>query len=221
MTSPRFVLQLDFDGTLTHGDVNEGLFRRFVSEAWTARIEAASQELRRDASSPALIEALQEASAHLNATDEECLAFATANNPARAGLVELIGLAERLGFECHVVSYGFDFYIRHYLRDVEGRVAIHCGETRREAEGLRLEYRGPDGEEAGFDWKLRWTREFRRAETLAYAGDGGSDLAPAQLCDAVFARDTLLSGMPPSYTGTLRPFETLQDIARGLQELYG
>lgn len=224
MTSRRLVLQLDFDGTLVHGDVNEGLFRRFVSEEWTDRIEAASRELRRNPSSPALIDALKEASAHLEATDAECLAFAVANNPPRDGLTELIATAQRFGMECHVVSYGFEFYVRHYLRlaGVDAGLQVHGGETSPGRTGRLLRYLGPESLDVAFDWKMVWTREFRgRADTLVYAGDGGSDVAPAQLCDVVFARDVLLRNMPPSFKGTLRSFKTLHDIAKGLEEILG
>jgi len=216
------ILQLDFDGTLVRGDVNEGLFRRFVGEEWTSRIESASHELSRDPSSPALIDALKEASSHLTATDEECLAFALENNPAREGLADLIETARRLGAESHVVSYGFSFYVRHYLQlaGVESALTLHCGEAPPDPEGRLLRYTGPDGQDVAANWKMLWTRQFRRdAGPLVYAGDGGSDLAPAQLCDVVFARDVLLSRMPKSYAGSIHAFETLHDIARGLEAL--
>jgi 2,3-diketo-5-methylthio-1-phosphopentane phosphatase len=224
LIQPPAILQLDFDGTLVHGDINEALFQRFAGEEWANRIEAASHELTRDPSSPALIAALQAGARALGASDAECLAFAEGNNPPREGLAELIETAKRLDLECHVVSYGFDFYVGHYLRQagVEDDVAIHCGETSLDGSGRNLRYIGPDRAEVSSDWKMLWTRGFReRAATLIYAGDGGSDLAPAQLCDIVFARDRLLERLPASYKGTLRPFETLHDITRGLEELAG
>jgi HAD superfamily phosphoserine phosphatase-like hydrolase len=223
MTRRRIVLQLDFDGTLTDGDVNEGIFLRFLGPEWSSRIEDASRTLRRNPSSPALIETLQEASARLDTPVEDCLAYARSRNRLRPGLRELIETATRLGMETHVISYGFDFYVRDYLRSagVDGHVAVHCGETSPAEGGLLLRYLGPDGEEVTYDWKLRWTRRFLEdGASVVYAGDGGSDVAPAQLCHAVFARDALLRHMPPSYTGTLRRFETLRDVARGLEEVY-
>jgi len=218
------ILQLDFDGTLVHGDVNEAMFRRFTGEEWNSRIEAASQELARDPSSPALIDALKEASTRLAASDEECLAFALENNAPREGLPDLVETAKRFGMECHVVSYGFEFYIRHYLEiaGVEREIEVHGGETERSPTGRLLRYTGPQGEDVAADWKIRWTKVFReRGETVVYAGDGGSDLAPARLCDVVFARDRLLSLLPAASPVALRPFETLHDIARGLEELFG
>jgi HAD superfamily phosphoserine phosphatase-like hydrolase len=218
------ILQLDFDGTLVHGDVNEAMFRRFTGEEWNSRIETASQELARDPSSPALIDALKKASAQLAASDAECLAFAIENNAPRDGLPDLIETARRFGMECQVVSYGFEFYIRHYLEmaGVEREIEVHGGRTERSPTGRLLRYTGPQGEDVAADWKILWTQAFReRAETVVYAGDGGSDVAPAQLCDVVFARDRLLSLMPAAYPVTLRSFDTLHDVARGLEELFG
>lgn len=224
MKTRHAILQLDFDGTLVEGDVNEGLFRRFAGEVWTARIEAASHELQGDPSSPALIDALKDASSHLGASDADCLSFAIENNPPREGLGDLVETAQRFGMECHVVSYGFDFYIRHYLEvaGVEDKLEVHSGVASLGPAGRSLTYTGPQGQNVNGDWKVVWTRELRqRAEMLVYAGDGGSDVAPAQLCDVVFARDKLLELMPAARVDTLRPFETLHDIARGLEALFG
>lgn len=225
MRPTDLILQLDFDGTLTHADVNEALFRHFGGEEWSARIEAASHELRRDPSSPALVRTLQAASKALTVSEAECLAYAKRRAPPREDIGRLVGVALENGFEVHVVSYGFDFYVLDYLRDarVNERVEVHCGETsRREDGGIDLRYVGPHGEVVTHDWKMRWTRHFlQRGAHVVYAGDGGSDIAPAQHCNVVFARDALLRGMPREYHGILRPFETLNQIARGLEELYG
>ena len=224
MMTRRLILQLDFDGTLTERDVNEALFLRFLGREWSERIEMASRAFRADPSSPALIETLQEATAQLRESDDACMAYVTTTIRARPGLPQLIETAARLGMECQVVSYGFDFYIRHYLSQagVEDRVAVHCGETGMATSGRSLTYRGPDGTPVVRDFKMLWTRRFRElADVLVYAGDGGSDVAPAQLSDVVFARESLLTGMPASFPGIVRPFETLHDVARGLQELYG
>ena len=223
MSRRSLILQLDFDGTLTERDVNEALFLRFLGPEWSERIEAASRALLADPSSPALIDTLQRATAQLKQSDEECLSYATRTIALRPGLPQLVETAELLGIERHIVSYGFDFYVGHYLQqaDVERRVEVHCGETAWTASGRSLTYRGPDGLPLQRDFKMLWTGTFReRADVLIYAGDGGSDVAPAQLSDVVFARESLLSGMPPSYSGTVRPFDSLHDVADGLRDLY-
>jgi 2-hydroxy-3-keto-5-methylthiopentenyl-1-phosphate phosphatase len=171
-----------------------------------------------------LIATLQAATAQLREPDDVCLDYVTSTIQLRPGLPELIETAERLDIQRHVVSYGFDFYVGHYLRQawVEGRVDVHCGETAVTPTGRTLTYHGPDGDAVDRDFKMLWTRWLRtQADVLVYAGDGGSDVAPARLCDVVFARESLLAGLPPSFAGAVKPFETLHDVARGLQELYG
>jgi 2,3-diketo-5-methylthio-1-phosphopentane phosphatase len=223
MPRRALLLQLDFDGTLTERDVNEALFLHFLGPEWSERIEAASRAFLVDPSSPALIDTLQQATAQLNQSDEECLSYVTRAIALRPGLPQLIETAEQLGIERHIVSYGFDFYVGYYLQQagVEQRVEVHCGETAWTASGRSLTFRGPDGSPLQRDFKMLWTRTFReRADVLIYAGDGGSDVAPAQLADMVFARESLLSGMPASYPGAVRSFDSLHDVAEGLSELY-
>jgi 2-hydroxy-3-keto-5-methylthiopentenyl-1-phosphate phosphatase len=221
MTAPRLVLQLDFDGTLTEVGVTEAIMERFLGPEWTQQIEAASRVLHGDPSSPALLDALKAAARHLIASEPECVAYALQHAPPRRGIDEMIATAERLGFECHVVSYGLDFYVKHYLRSVLNDVSIHCGETQRDKDGLQVQYRGPDGHPLTASWKQTWIDHFLGlGAEVVYAGDGSSDIAPAQSAATVFARDALLRGMPPSYAGRLLPFETLHDISRGLEEVY-
>jgi 2-hydroxy-3-keto-5-methylthiopentenyl-1-phosphate phosphatase len=218
----RVILQLDFDGTLTERDVNEAMFLRFLGPEWSSRIEAASHEIRRDPSSSALIETLQEATAQLRQADSELIDYASRSVRLRPGLRSLVEMAEKLSVECHVVSYGFDFYISHYLRraTVDARISVHCGETAVTPDGRRLTYRGPDGEPVTRDFKSLWTRSFRDlSDVLLYADDGGSDLAPALLADVVFACRSLLREMSAGFSGKLYPFETLDDIARELERL--
>lgn len=218
----RFLLQLDFDGTVAEGDVSTGILRRFVGEAWPRRVETASAALRQDPHSTALLEAMSGGFARLGGDWQAYLQYAHANHPVRAGLRELVLTTGRLGLPCHVTSCGFEFYIRDYLRraGVEQQVAIHAGARR--ADGCGLEYTGPGGHPQLSAFKESWTRHFASlGYRVIYAGDGSSDVAPALLADAVFARDSLLSSLPASYNGSVHTFETLLDVARGLEELAG
>ena len=218
--SLRGTLQLDFDGTLAEGDVSTGILSRFAGPEWPARVDAASRTLTANPDDPALIAAMVQGFAGLTGDIASYLRYVREHHPARAGLTELIDTADRLGLDCHVVSNGFEFYIRDYLRaaGVEGRVQIHSGSLSGDGS---LAYLGPDGLPATGGFKRAWSEHFlARHELLIYVGDGSSDLAPAQLASLVFARDSLLSRMPSSYQGALRPFETLLDVAAGLQELF-
>jgi 2-hydroxy-3-keto-5-methylthiopentenyl-1-phosphate phosphatase len=215
----RGTLQLDFDGTLAHGDVSTGILARFAGPEWQARVEAASRELTGNADSPALIDAMAAGFAALRGEPGDYLRYAREHHPARPGLSDLIDAAERLGLDCHVVSNGFEFYIRDYLQraGVESRVAVQSGSL--DAEG-RLVYLGPAGQPANGRFKLAWAEHFLgRHELLVYAGDGASDIAPARLASIVFARDSLLTALSDCPRLKVRAFETLEDAARQLQSL--
>jgi HAD superfamily phosphoserine phosphatase-like hydrolase len=218
----RAILQIDFDGTLVEGDASTGILARFAGPEWTERVNAASRVLHDRPDSPALIDAMTAGYALLGDDFEAYIAHVRQYHPPRPGLRGLIDTATRLGIEPHVVSNGFEFYIRDHLRTagVEDRVAIHTGSAQDGAGALF--YAGPDGAPVHARFKERWTHHFKqRAGTVIYIGDGTSDIAAAILCDAVFARDGLLTGLQnTAYRGELRAFETLHDVARMLKRDY-
>ena len=139
----RAILQIDFDGTLVVGDASTGILSRFAGAEWTARVNAVSALLAVDPDSPALIDTMSAGYACLGDDFETYLAYVRDRHPARPGLPELIETAQALGIEPHVVSNGFEFYIRDHLRaaGVEGDVEVHTGS----ADGKALAYAGPDG----------------------------------------------------------------------------
>jgi len=213
---PRTILQLDFDGTLVEGDASTGILERFVGAEWPERINAASRVLQTDATSSALIDAMTAGYAHLGTDFDAYIAYVREFHPARPGLRDLIDVATGLGIEAHVVSNGFEFYIRDHLKTagVEEHIEVHTGT----ALGTELSYVGPDRKPIRTRFKERWTEHFRRSgATVIYVGDGTSDIAAASLCAVVFARDSLLTGLGESgYAGMLCRFETLLDVAAGL-----
>jgi HAD superfamily phosphoserine phosphatase-like hydrolase len=215
---PRTVLQLDFDGTLVVGDASTGILARFAGPEWPDRVNAASRMLAAEPDSPALVDAMVAGYASLGADLDAYIAHVREHHPPRPGLRELIDAAASLGMEAHVVSNGFDFYIRDHLRaaGVESRVALHTGS----AQGAALSYAGPDGTPVRSRFKERWTEHFARDGAIViYVGDGTSDIAAAVRCSVVFARDSLLEGLQGRYQGILLPFETLTDVAQGLRNL--
>ena len=218
------VLQLDFDGTVVHGDASWGILSHFVGDSMTERFAEASRLLKADPESTALVDVMKLGCSLLKAPLDDCVAYAHEMHPPRPGLGRLVTTALRLGLSVEVNSYGFDFYIREYLREagVLSEVVLRCGMTTPHDGALALSYTGPDGEDVTSLWKETWSEHYRSLGfRTVYVGDGGSDLPSAQLAAAVFARDELLANMPASYPGVVKPFETLNDVADGLESLYG
>src|SRR5687767_3263210 len=210
------VLQLDFDGTVVHGDASWGILSHFVGESMTERFAEASRLLKADAGSTALVDVMKLGCSLLRAPLDECVAYAREMHPVRPGLARLVTTALRLGLSVEINSYGFDFYIREYLRDagVLGDVVLRCGRTTPHDGALALSYTGPEGEDVTRLWKETWSEHYRRQGLrTVYVGDGRSDLPSAKLAAAVFARDELLANMPASYPGVVKAFDTLDDVA--------
>jgi 2-hydroxy-3-keto-5-methylthiopentenyl-1-phosphate phosphatase len=214
----RTVLQIDFDGTLVEGDASTGILEHFAGPEWPERINAASRTLLTGPDSTGLIDTMTAGYANLGTDFDAYVDYVRKHHPARPGLRELIDTADQLDIEAHVVSNGFDFYIREHLRaaGVDERVAAHTGA----AEGKALSYAGPDGSPVRSRFKERWAKHLSRdGVTVIYVGDGTSDIAAASMCAVVFARDSLLTGLQGRFQGQLRPFETLYDVARSLREV--
>lgn len=218
------VLQLDFDGTVVHGDASWGIMQHFIGHAMSEHFAEASRRLKADAASTALVDVMKLGCSLLTAPLDQCVAYAKQNHPVRPGLARLVSTARAVGLSVEINSYGFDFYIREYLRDAGllEDVVLRCGVTRPSEGGLALSYTGPDDEDVTSLWKETWSEHYRRRGLrTVYVGDGRSDLPSAQMAAAVFARDELLASMPASYPGVIRPFDTLDDVADGLLALYG
>lgn len=196
------------------------MLRHFAGDAWLPDLEAGLDALGRDPASPNWVDTLQRGCALVHASRAECLAYVRANFVARPGLAELVAAAERRGIEVHVVGFAFDLYVEDFLREagVLDRVSLHCGRVRETGDGLSLEYVGPRGAPVQRSWKETWADHFRRSGELIYTGDGRSDVGAAVRARLVFARDDLLASMPPSYEGVVSEFDTLLDVARGLDE---
>jgi 2-hydroxy-3-keto-5-methylthiopentenyl-1-phosphate phosphatase len=224
MPSIPSILQLDFDGTVVHGDASWGIMSHFIGATMTERFAEASRQLRQDPASTALVDVMKLGCSLLTTPLDQCVAYAREMHPVRPGLARLVSTARGLGLSVEVNSYGFDFYIREYLRDagVLRDVVLRCGMTRQAERGLSLSYTGPEGQDVTSLWKETWSEHYQRLGfTTVYVGDGRSDLPSAQLAAAVFARDELLASMPASFPDAIISFETLDDVADGLLDLYG
>jgi len=214
----RAILQIDFDGTLVKGDASTGILSRFAGGEWSQRVNAASASLIADPDSAVLIDTMCAGFQQLGTDYDAYLAFVRANHPPRPGLLALVETAEDLRFECHIVSNGFEFYIRDHLKTagVEGRVEVHTGS----ATGQTLSYAGPDGLPVSTRFKERWADHFASSGMpVFYVGDGTSDIAAAVKCTVVFARDSLLTGLHGRYEGIVLPFDNLLDVVKGLRGL--
>src|SRR6185503_9736866 len=102
MDPPPTLLQLDFDGTVVHGDASWGIMSHFIGDSMTARFAEASRSLKADPRSTALVDVMKLGCSLLRAPLAECVAYAREAHPVRPGLARLVTTARRLGLSVEI-----------------------------------------------------------------------------------------------------------------------
>jgi 2,3-diketo-5-methylthio-1-phosphopentane phosphatase len=115
--APRFVVVLDFDGTVTEKDIGDEVCSRFAPSSWR---DIDAQWLRNEISLP---EAQRRMWALARCERGQAVSYAQEVGVLRPGLDALLdGVAAR-GGEIWLASGGFDFYIEALLTDRTPRFA--------------------------------------------------------------------------------------------------
>jgi len=119
-----------------------------------------------------------------------------------------------------IVSNGLDFYIDVILNDAGIRnIEVFAAQTKFCPEGIKVQYIGPDGNQANDGLKEIYTKLFlAEGYRLICLGNGVSDIYPARLAHHVFARDDLLSHCAKENIACT-PFNDLNDVVEDLKIL--
>jgi len=210
----RTLVQCDFDGTVTEGDVSFLLLDNFANGDWRQLLA----EYREGKMSVGYFNT--KAFAMIKADRQTLINLVRSKVKMRAGFRELLAFCHRKGFHFVIVSNGLDFYIDTILRDIGVEdIGIFAAQTRFGSIGLEVKYIGPQGRQLQGDFKEAYIRLFlKRGYRIVYVGNGLSDVQPARLAHHIFAREELLTyckGMNLNCT----PFRDLNDVVSGLEIL--
>jgi len=210
-----FLIQCDFDGTITTENVDVRLLEAFAADGWQRHVEAYRRGLL-------TVERQNQMShAYLRGDRETFARFVQEHIQMREGFPELVAFCRRQGLPLAIVSVGCDYYIEALLDKfgLKG-LPVYCGKARFTRQGVLVDYFSPDGGqplEAGF--KRAHTEAFRRqGYEIIYIGDGRSDQEPASLARYVFARGALLDfcrghGLPHY------PYANFRDVLAVLEDI--
>ncbi|NPV06714.1 MAG: HAD-IB family phosphatase [Anaerolineae bacterium] len=222
-TGTRGVILCDFDGTITTVDVTDTLCRQSIPERWA---ELERQWLSGEISATECYEREYEA---LGLGQEQIDAFleTVALSP---GTQRLIRLADELGWEFHVLSAGFDYYIERILHQRGLPVPYTANSLSFTPEGKPV-LRFLDGTDpqcrrfrppcAGCK-PATWREWKQRGYRIAFVGDGTTDFCMADAFklarepgDLLFAKKRLLQYCHLNDIPAI-PYETLDDVAERL-----
>lgn len=208
------IIQSDFDGTLTEEDVSFALLDAFAEGDWRQLYE----HYRQGKMSVGDFNA--KAFAMVKASREELLKVAREDVKLREGLRNLVNYCQERGFRFLVVSNGLDFYIKTILEDVGlGNIEVYAARTEFGADGLKVQYIGPEGTVLKKGFKEAYTRLFlAQGYQVVCIGNGPSDYNPAALSQHVFARDGLMDICKDKKL-KCQLFEDLNDVVQGLEKL--
>jgi len=208
-------LLLDFDNTITSGDVLDLVIERYSPTDQWRRWETAWQNGRISTH-----ECLSNQIAGLRLTLEELIRF-TDDIVIDDAFGPLLSWAAENDIETSIVSDNFDCVIKAMLRR-RGLplVPIYANRLTFSDDGPRASFpfRDPSCDRCA-NCKAQHVRRFA-GRTRVFVGDGLSDICPAKAADVVFAKDSLATYLE-SIGRTYRAFRSLADVLHTLQAKYG
>ncbi len=206
---------IDFDNTITRGDVLDGIIERFAAgDEWRAlemawsRGEIGAQQCL-DGQMRCLRASRAEFEQHLEGVEFD------------PGFGALCDLLRRESIELTIVSDNFDEFIDAILRR-KGyahvrRFANHL-ECRDDRVVPSFPFANPECPACAHCKKTHFLPPRHDARTVVYIGDGRSDLCPARHADLVYAKSTLLHVLRTEGVPCVA-FDTLADVAASLSTL--
>jgi 2-hydroxy-3-keto-5-methylthiopentenyl-1-phosphate phosphatase len=210
----KLAVQCDFDGTITEEDVSFLLLDTFAGERWREMLaEYMAGEIPVGTFNRRVF-----AMVRADEATQLDLVFNSGRVKIRPGLKELIDFCRARDYKFVIVSNGLTFYIEAILKKLGlDKVEVFAARNIFHPDGMRVSYIGPEGDEMEAGFKEAYTRLLiRDGYSVAYVGNGISDIYPSRLAVKVFATGDLL---PKCREEKLEcaPFNDLFDVIRGLE----
>ena len=210
----KTLVQCDFDGTVTKGDVSFLILDAYARGDW--------RQLFKDYEDGKITVGRfnTEAFSTVKADKKSLLELVRKKAKVRPGLQELVDCCCRKDYRLVIVSNGLRFYIDDILHnsgitDLE----VVAAETEFNPGGLKVQYIGPDGAYLDNDFKIAYADSFlNQGYRLVYLGNGSSDLPPARKSEHIFATCTLLKRCR-SEKLVCTPFTDLRQVAGVIEKL--
>jgi 2-hydroxy-3-keto-5-methylthiopentenyl-1-phosphate phosphatase len=205
----RKSLVIDFDGTITQDDLLDEIARDFGDPAVYQEVEDAL-----DAGTMPLREVITREYKPVTKPIDELVAWVLERVRVRPGFASLVREAQAAGWEVHVVSSGFEEFIRPVLAREGVDAAVHANRVDARPDGWIVEWRYPESCDHCHE---SCKRELLPDGYVVYIGDGYSDRCAALASDRVFAMRGLAR-----YLGErgaqFEPFEDFRDVQQALAD---
>jgi 2-hydroxy-3-keto-5-methylthiopentenyl-1-phosphate phosphatase len=208
------LVQCDFDGTVTIGDVSFQILDEFTGNGWRELFQEYMQ-------GKMTVNHFNAAAFSRVKADKETLGrFVCQKAVIRPGLPEILKACRERDFRFVIVSNGMIFYIDAILKMLGlNGLEFVAARSNFKPEGVEAWYEGPDGKPIEDGFKEAYTRDFlKQGYRIIYIGNGTSDFAPARLCSYIFSIDNLTVACKEAGVAHT-PFTDLHEVAEGLKKL--
>ncbi len=222
--SPKHAILCDFDGTITTLDITNTMCRRAIPARWS---ELEAQWETGQISATECYELEYEALAY---GKPEIDAFLD-TVPVSPGIEHLLRVAQAQGWQFHILSAGFDYYIQRVLGRIGLSLPFTANNLTFSAQG-KPQFRFLNHDDPACNRYKHpcsgckpaiWQEWKDRGYDIAYIGDGSTDFCLADHFqrnagpgDLLFAKARLLEYCRERGI-TARAWETLEDVARYLE----
>ncbi len=216
MNNIKFKIFVDFDGTITKRDVGEEIFLKFGDSK--KAYEIIHRWIDGEITSSEVWVLLCKTIANLNFSefDEFIDTFELDDY-----FDEFVDYCHQNDFEITILSDGLDYYINRIMERA-GYKDLLIYSNKVELKNGTLTPLFPFGDE-----ECKLCANCKRNHVIShsadddisiYIGDGFSDTCPAQFCDYIFAKKSLLKYLEKNRV-SYSPFSTLKDVIRGIEKL--
>jgi 2-hydroxy-3-keto-5-methylthiopentenyl-1-phosphate phosphatase len=213
--NPHYRVYIDFDNTISRGDVLDSVIEKFACDETWRDLEEAWAKGKIGAR-----ECLDGQLSSVKATDEELHSHLAAIQ-IDPGLHELLKVIEDEHIEYGILSDNFDLILMPILKRL-GLSYITCYSNKLQRKGdyftPSFPYWNKDCPGCAHCKKTHFTPRGTDTRKVIYIGDGRSDICPSLNSDIVFAKDSLLTYLNKSGVSCI-PYHDLAEVAKKLSNL--
>lgn len=217
LNNRSYKIFVDFDGTITGKDVGEAMFLKFgdaeKSKAWI--VEWLDQKIN----SVELWKLLCSTVKNFDGKKFDEFLNGIQIDPA---FKKFVNYCHAEGFELRILSDGLDYYIQKILqREGLDHLEVYSNQLTFDDDNNLVPVFPFTDEECTqcANCKRNHLLNFSSEEDYSfYIGDGSTDICPAQFCDFIFAKNSLLRYCEVNRI-TYFPYSTFDDVIKKLDEL--
>jgi len=185
----KYLLQFDFDNTMTIGNVSEALHEKYGPNSWDSIYsDYMKNQISVEESNILAFKDFDVSKSKINN-------YILKNVRFRDGIIDFLEYIKCENYNFKIVSSGVDFYISPSLKMIGNHfreVDIISGKSVKTKTGFNVKYSDPFFNETNNDFKYKHTKFHKNQyEKIIYFGDSHTDIKSAKISDIVFATDEL------------------------------